>query len=560
MRTIFCRQTKSRVASLANNYMVETDTRQQSLTSYLAKRLIEGSQPNEKPSQLQPIKVCIAVAGGGSNAASAIASTPGASSLLLEAIITYDRRSYVEFVSSNVKKDDEFLMNLEESYDQSFNSPAPFGFCSTTSAVLLSRSALNRSLSLTRFQSSVDCIGIGCTSSLVGRVSPEGDDIGKRKGRKSRARIAISSLCEGTNVYEVELDGCNLRNDGKEVPSSRRDRAEEDAVVSNLILLALVQKREQMDESESDAILKEVLNRGDDVFTEERIHHTSQQNNTAADGATRIINEEASIVLILPTSPLNEVSPSGYNLKALFADGNIPFPQDGVLIVPGSFNPPHKGHLGLVNAAAKALERLEKQEEVQNKPTSASILTKMWGKFNTEEESKRPVFFELSVTNADKPPLGGSEVQRRVNFFESLPASDMPNDWAIALTDAPLFAQKANILENLIPNDFDKKGATGRRKISFVLGSDTMVRILNPKYYDDSRDNMIAALVKMQRKGIHIVVGGRLEQGSGSAPKFTNGQKEVESLPEHLWSMFTLLSEEEFRLDISSTELRKGLV
>ena len=40
-------------------------------------------------------------------------------------------------------------------------------------------------------------------------------------------------------------------------------------------------------------------------------------------------------------------------------------------------------------------------------------------------------------------------------------------------------------------------------------------------------------------------------------PTFINGEEEVGSLPKDIQQMFTLLSEDEFRLDISSTELRK---
>lgn len=40
---------------------------------------------------------------------------------------------------------------------------------------------------------------------------------------------------------------------------------------------------------------------------------------------------------------------------------------------------------------------------------------------------------------------------------------------------------------------------------------------------------------------------------------FVNGEEEVKSLPPNVQEMFTLLTEEEFRLDISSTELRKKL-
>ena len=41
--------------------------------------------------------------------------------------------------------------------------------------------------------------------------------------------------------------------------------------------------------------------------------------------------------------------------------------------------------------------------------------------------------------------------------------------------------------------------------------------------------------------------------------KFVNGEEEVTSLPPGVQEMFTLLTEDEFRLDISSTELRKRL-
>ena len=46
---------------------------------------------------------------------------------------------------------------------------------------------------------------------------------------------------------------------------------------------------------------------------------------------------------------------------------------------------------------------------------------------------------------------------------------------------------------------------------------------------------------------------------SSRSKVFVNGEEEVKSLPLDMQQMFTLLTEEEFRLDISSTELRKTL-
>jgi hypothetical protein len=41
-----------------------------------------------------------------------------------------------------------------------------------------------------------------------------------------------------------------------------------------------------------------------------------------------------------------------------------------------------------------------------------------------------------------------------------------------------------------------------------------MVRIINPRYYGNSVEAMIAALEDMKNKGVHFIVGGRLEQGT----------------------------------------------
>ena len=94
--------------STHNNFH-NSGTNQQSLMEQLAIRLVQGNNddvvatsPPKNNAFVKPIKACIAVAGGGSNAASSIASTPGASSILLESIVTYDRRSFADFVTHNI--------------------------------------------------------------------------------------------------------------------------------------------------------------------------------------------------------------------------------------------------------------------------------------------------------------------------------------------------------------------------------------------------------------------------------------------------------------------------
>jgi hypothetical protein len=53
---------------------------------------------------------------------------------------------------------------------------------------------------------------------------------------------------------------------------------------------------------------------------------------------------------------------------------------------------------------------------------------------------------------------------------------------------------------------------SGGPQLGFLIGTDTMVRILNPKYYGGNEDDMLEAVREMGRSGVHFVVGGRLEQ------------------------------------------------
>ncbi len=167
-------------------------------------------------------------------------------------------------------------------------------------------------------------------------------------------------------------------------------------------------------------------------------------------------------------------------------------PRD-VVILPGAFNPLHGGHLQLAHVASQI--------------------------------AGREAFYELSVHNVDKPPLLEADVRQRLEQFYGR--------GNLLLTTAPLFEQKARLFPGSV----------------FVVGFDTASRLVNPHYYGESREAMLASLNVIRSLGSSFLVAGRLHEGRFR----TLAQVPV---PPGFEDLFTPISPEIFRSDISSTELR----
>ena len=207
--------------------------------------------------------------------------------------------------------------------------------------------------------------------------------------------------------------------------------------------------------------------------------------------------EHPEVVSVPHASPVRRLLSGEVSLVLAANSGGLAAVETGqlpsVAVLPGSFNPLHEGH-----------ERL------------ASVAREITGK---------DLVYELSVLNVDKPPLEEEEIARRVAGVEGKAP--------VALTRAPTFRQKAPIFPGSV----------------FVIGWDTMVRLIDPKYYGDSESAMLTALAEIWAQGCRFLVAGREEGGVfrtlADVP-----------VPQGFQYLFEEVPEERFRLDISSTELR----
>lgn len=152
-----------------------------------------------------------------------------------------------------------------------------------------------------------------------------------------------------------------------------------------------------------------------------------------------------------------------------------------LLVMPGSFNPLHSGHLRLAKAA-RELCKHTRFSSLLHSECASSAGERRYGQ-GTD------LVFEMSMENADKGEINIDTARFRLRQFALV-------EEAVLLTRLPLYVEKAAVVG---PCDF-------------VVGADTASRILDPKYYNDGVES---TLDQIRSHGCGFVVAGRVDSKSG---------------------------------------------
>lgn len=326
-----------------------------------------------------------------------------------------------------------------ESSQKSFlNKPEILKSVSKDHANNLAKESYRRASQLR--ESDIPVIGVGCTAA-----------ISTNRNRKGENQAFITIWGDKTlNTIQLLLD------------KSKSDRAKDEKKISLLILNQIAKSITEISK------IKIPLDQNDRLIEILDIKFESTINSLIHNQISSFISRASS--------------------QNLIADGKF-----SGIILPGSFNPLHKGHIKLKEYITQ----------------------------NYDQEFA----YEISIKNVDKPDLNEEEILERLNQFDSTEN--------IIVDKAPLFSEKSTLFP----------------KSTFLIGYDTAERLINAKYYDGNYRKMTKSLELIEDNKCAFLVAGRIQNGLFSTLEDLN-------IPEDFKSLFVEIPESDFRVDESSSEIR----
>ena len=392
------------------------------------------------------LKLVIAATGGGSQAISSLAGTPGASDVLVEGLVPYSRGAV-----------DQLLGGPQEQY------------CSPRAARRLAVAAWQRAIAAG--VAAEQAVGAAVTASLATNRP-------KRGGH--RVHVAVQAL-HSTGTSSLRL------------AKGARSREEEEALAAALVcdVLATSCNRDFADANAFEAMLPAAVGPTElphPVLPLRDGEHRDNAAFTAPDAWQELLAGRSRAVLAIEREEHEE---HHRGVPAEKPDE----PQPGMLVFPGSYDPLHEGHCQMASIA--------------------------------EEIAERAVQYEISVTNVEKPAVDYKEISRRLAAFDT--------DRSVWLTRAATFLEKTDVFP----------------KATFVMGADTFLRLFDPAFYGGSADAARQAVRKIGDRVEGLIVFGREKEGEFVEPASLK-------MPKLLREKCYFVSSREFRMDISSTALRRN--